>query len=175
MCWNGIDPELPENEFVIESVPVSYLEEIQRAQLYEVRAKVLAIMEDIGKALGFDRAEFLPYLIQVAGLPKSLLDIGKPKDDQVVVTGDLLDAQKVKEIRDIFESADLKAELAGRIAEACKEVLGEGRLVDKISSRQTMRWLEPLPIPMKGGNPLVAEWAERNNNNVISEDQDDHV
>ena len=170
MCWNGIDPELPENEFAIESVPVSYLEEIQRAQLYEVRAKVLAIMEDIGKALGFDRAEFLPYLIQVAGLPKSLLDIGKAKDDQVVVTGDLLDAKKVQEIRVIFESADLKAELAGRVAQACHEVLGEGRPIDKIHSRQMMSWLEPLPIPMRGGNPLVAEWAEKNNKNLIMED-----
>ena len=170
LCWCGIDPELPENEFTIESVPVSYLEEIQRAQLYEVRAKVLAIMEDIGNALGFDREAFLPYLVRVAGLPKSLLNVDTPKDGQVLVTGDLMDARKAHTISQIFESDELKAELAGRVAEACYEVLGEGRPIDKISSRQTMKWLEPLPIPMETGNPLVMEWAKKQEKGYMLED-----
>ncbi len=164
LCWNGIDPSVPDNEFTIGSVPVSYLDEIQRAQLYEIKAKVLAIMEDIGTALGFDREEFLPYLIQVAGLPKSLLDIGKDQGKGVTITGELLDSKKLVEIKKMFESTTLRQDFMGRLTEALKESLGDGRPVHRVESRRNMTWLQPVPVSSSGSvesTRLLEHWLKK--------------
>jgi len=72
LAWMGIDPDIPTNDFVVHMTPCSFLDELQRAQLLQVRATAMGILVDIAKALQVEDKALLPYLIKISGLPASL-------------------------------------------------------------------------------------------------------
>ncbi|MFA5583775.1 MAG: portal protein, partial [Bacteriovoracaceae bacterium] len=83
LAWLGIDPDSPLNDFVVKMTPCSFLDELQRAQLLQVRATTMGILVDIAKALQVDDKALLPYLIKLSCLPASLFrDVEEemPKD-----------------------------------------------------------------------------------------------
>jgi len=97
MAWSNQDPTKESNDFIVKMVPVSYLDEMQWAQLLELKAKTLGILTDIGDALDIDKKAFIPYLIRLAGLPQEVIraveGIGRG-EDYLSGAVDLTDSQK---------------------------------------------------------------------------------
>ncbi len=67
----GVDPELEENEFRACMCPVSFLDELQRAEVAKVRAAIVSTLLPLGKALKADEQTWISYVIKNSGLPQT--------------------------------------------------------------------------------------------------------
>jgi len=72
LCWRGINPYKPGNEFEIHMVPISFLEEKQRAETAKMRAEAVEALTDAGDRLGLPKDEWAKYVLQVSGLAADL-------------------------------------------------------------------------------------------------------
>ncbi len=98
LVWCGIDPLLERNEFTVHMSPVSFLDELQRAQLLQTKATTLAIVQDIGKSLGISSDKLLDYMIKIAGLPAFLAVVARegessPEQDALSGKVDIIDSK----------------------------------------------------------------------------------
>jgi hypothetical protein len=67
LCLRGIDPTKKENSFKVAADPVSFLEEIQRQDLYEARLGVVDSFTRISRDLGIEGKEWARYLLTTFG------------------------------------------------------------------------------------------------------------
>jgi len=73
LAWRGIDTTCKENEFTIHMMPVSYLDELRRAELAEIRSRIIGHLKEIGKNLEVDQAAWISYVAQMSGLPDEVV------------------------------------------------------------------------------------------------------
>ena len=73
MALRGIDPENTANEFKIRMCPVSFLDELQRAETAKVRATTIETLTGVGKVLGVDPQRWMAYVIRMSGVPEEVI------------------------------------------------------------------------------------------------------
>jgi hypothetical protein len=72
LCWRGIDPMLEENEFKVHMEPVSYLDEMYRANVSKIRAETVVMLKDLGANLKIPEDKWLRYVSKISGFPEEL-------------------------------------------------------------------------------------------------------
>lgn len=75
LAFRGIDPSLEDNQFTLAMGPVSYLDELHRLQLIEIRTDIIDRLVNLGKTCGFDMTKWLRYLLkEYAKLSDKMID-----------------------------------------------------------------------------------------------------
>lgn len=94
--WRGINSQEPDNEFSVHMMPVSYLDELQRAELTKVRAETIRLLQGIGESLEIDKPAWISYVLKMSGFPEEVV-LGVGEDAaEIGIQGsvDLTESQK---------------------------------------------------------------------------------
>jgi len=67
LAFKGVDPTLEENSFTLAMAPVTYLGELHRQQLIEVRIDIIDRLLNMGKEVGFDMQVWVRYVLKQYG------------------------------------------------------------------------------------------------------------
>lgn len=75
LAFRGIDPRDPANKFTLVMAPVSFLEELHRQQLIEIRIDIIDRLLNLGQQVGFDMSIWIRYVLKQYGhLSDRLID-----------------------------------------------------------------------------------------------------
>lgn len=146
MAWLGIDPSLSQNEFTLGITPVTFLDEMQRAQLLQVKATVLGILSDIGRALEVDKAKLIPYFLKISGLPYEIWGPDREDGPGDALSGsiDIVDSMRGNgKVKDLIREMDKVIREAG-INPVSRLLAGEMFRQQMRSSESSKK--EPLPV-----------------------------
>lgn len=136
LCWAGIDPLDPSNDFKMMMVPVSFLDELQVAELLQLKAKILGILQEIAKSLSIDYQTFIPYAVDFAKLPVGLKRLVQSGGEEVPTSGEV----------DIVEShAEKILDAVPEIRAGIKEALSDIKLESSMKSSQLKTSIKELP------------------------------
>jgi len=72
MILRGIDIKNPKNEFRVCMQPVSYLEEIQQAEVAKIRAGIVSELISLGKELAYNEDLWVDYVSKLSGFPEEM-------------------------------------------------------------------------------------------------------
>jgi len=92
LCFSGVDPQRADNDFIVLMNPVSYLEELQRAETTKVRVEIVEQLLKVGDMLELEKVKWLPYVLKASGLSQE--DISQGMDMMGEGRKDLTEAQK---------------------------------------------------------------------------------
>jgi intein/homing endonuclease len=82
LALRGIDPQLDANEFRVHMCPVSFLDELQRAESAKVRAEIVQVLTPLGETLGVDKQVWTQYVMRVSGFPSELFNLSKQAEER---------------------------------------------------------------------------------------------
>jgi len=86
LLMKGMDLSDPKNEFTVHMHPVTYLDELQRAETAKTRAETVSTMLEIGSNLKLDGRRWMAYVASMSGLPEELLvgiaDLKDPEESK---------------------------------------------------------------------------------------------
>jgi len=75
LAFRGIDPRDPDNQFTLAMAPVSFLEELHRQQLIEIRIDIIDRLLNLGQQVNFDMQIWIKYVLKQYGhLSDRLID-----------------------------------------------------------------------------------------------------
>jgi len=133
LCFRGINPLSLENEFWVQMCPISYLEEVQRAEVAKVRASIVETLMLIGEKLQLDQMQWMKHVMRVAGLEDEItIDV----NDQVATEAGFQGK------RDLTEGDKTLLEQILR-APMMKGLLTETLYYSRVSNLQISR--DPIP------------------------------
>lgn len=90
MAFQGIDPFEEKNKFTLCMTPVSYLEEVHRQQLVEIRIDIIDRLLGLGDTVNFDKAVWHKYVLKEYGkLSDKMLEKLLPTEEAVAAGGDV--------------------------------------------------------------------------------------
>ena len=72
LCWRGINPYAEGNEFAIHMVPISGIDEKDRAEVAKTRAEAVDVLMGAGTSLKMPQDEWIQYVLQVSGFAAEL-------------------------------------------------------------------------------------------------------
>jgi len=67
LSFQGIDPTAEENKFTVAMAPVSYLDELHRQQLIEIRIDIIDRLLNMGQQVGFNMQIWVRYVLKQYG------------------------------------------------------------------------------------------------------------
>ena len=83
LAFAGIDAEEDTNKFTLVMAPVSFLEELHRQQLIEIRIDIIDRLMNMGQQMGFDMSLWIRYVLKEYGkLSDDIIDklvVGQPQ------------------------------------------------------------------------------------------------
>jgi len=88
MAFQGLDPFEEKNEFTLCMTPVSYLEEVPRQQLIEIRIDIIDRLLALGDQVSFDKIVWHKYVLKEYGkLSDKMLEKLLPAEDVTTKAG----------------------------------------------------------------------------------------
>ncbi len=67
LAFMGVDPKDPKNQFTTAMAPVSYLDELHRQQLIEIRLDIIDRLMTLGQSMNFDMQLWIRYVLKQYG------------------------------------------------------------------------------------------------------------
>ena len=162
LAWRGLDPKLSEHEFTVHMNPVSYLDELQRAEMLRVRVESINALEGIVAKLKpiIDKNRWITFLFQYAGLPRDLL---KQVDEEATSAG----LQGDIEVSPLSEEATILKRFAQ--TKTASELLYEIANPAYVSSRDVH---PDGPLPLSGSGESKGPVLTESSANIIAEHND---
>ncbi len=81
LSFKGIDPLLPENHFTVAMAPVSYLDEIQKSELFNMKAGIAQTLVTLGKDMNLNKKEWFSFVLSyVLNLSPKEIEMVLPKE-----------------------------------------------------------------------------------------------
>jgi len=75
LALRGINPDAPQNAFEVHMNPVSFLDELQQAEVAKVRAGTVSLLLDVGERLGADTEAWRKYVLSLSGFPMGAMQL----------------------------------------------------------------------------------------------------
>lgn len=73
LSWRGMDPTLPQNDFIVKMTPMSLLEEQDRSELYNLRADLIDRLMELGEKVGLEKKPWAYFVIRTfGGFPETI-------------------------------------------------------------------------------------------------------
>ena len=90
LAWIGMDPKMEDNEFEIHMNPVSYLDELQRAELVRVRVETVNALQGLAdKFPDLDKDAWMKFLFKVSGFPEDIIQKADEASKELGLAGNV--------------------------------------------------------------------------------------
>jgi len=138
LAWRMIDPLAPDNDFTVHMVPISYLDELEKAETVETRSRTIAALQDIGRRLKIDEKRWLEYVMTASGFPEELFTA--PGTTLIPIEGTVELTEREEELlRNLTQSSEVR-----ELLEKLFQTTGAG-FPGYLRSRETLSPVESLP------------------------------